>query len=155
MPKIPRSSVYRPWPTWLFIEPDAQAAALLPQIAFTRWIHYMPMFTTCVNYGCNLWNFFSYNILVLHWQKWEVNSGHSSNFTRPKTRSIHNMFGMNAAFVSYNIPSSIWTLIGLEDLTMCLDRGPPHARCLGVGMSCARGIEMAVQGIIKRTNYSI
>ena len=68
MAKIPRRAIDRPWSTGLFIKTNAQATALLAQVAFTGGIHHMRMLTARIDDGSNLGHFLSDNILMLHRQ---------------------------------------------------------------------------------------
>ena len=47
------------------------------------------------------------------------------------------MFGMHFAFIGDNIPAAIGALVGFKHLAMGFNRGPAHARGLGIGMGGA------------------
>ena len=59
------------------------------------------------------------------------------------------MLRMNRAFIRHKIPGAIGPLCGGEHFAMGLDMRPAHSGGLGIGMGCARWVEMSVKWIIK------
>ena len=155
MAKIPRRAIHGPWTAGLFVKSYAKAAAFLPQVALSSWIHHMRMFAACIDNGRNLRDIFSDNILMLHRHQREIDARHRPHLTRPKAGGIYNMLRMNRAFIRHKIPGAIGPLCGGEHFAMSLDMRPAHSSGLGIGMGCARRVEMPVKRIIEPTNDPI
>ena len=152
MAEVPGRAIDGPRTAGLFIKSDAKAAAFLAQVALACGIHHMGMLAACVNHSRNLSHIFGHDILMLHWEEWEINARHGPHFARPKAGSIDNMLCVNATFICDEVPSAIGPLCGGEHFAMGLNMRPAHPGGLGIGMGCAGRIEMPVKRVIKPTD---
>ncbi len=155
MAKVPRRAVNGPGFAGLFVKPDAEAAALLPEVAFASRVHHMRMFAACVDDRGDFRHLIGDDILVLHRVQREVDAGHCTDLARPKTACVDDMFGVHGALVRDHIPAAVGALVGLYHLAVGFDRGAAHARGLGVGVGGAGGIKVAVERIIKPANNAV
>ena len=95
------------------------------------------------------------DVLVFHRVQGQIHTRHCPHFACPQAASVHNMFGVNCAFVRHNIPCAISALIGFNDFAMGFDCGAAHARGLGIGMCRATWIKVTIQWIIERPDNPI
>ena len=100
-------------------------------------------------------DFIRHDILVFHRMQGQIHTRHGPNLACPQAASVHDMFGVNGAFICYNIPCTIGALIGFNDLAMRFDCGTAHPRGLGIGVGGATGIKVTIQWIIKRPDNPI
>ena len=85
-----------------------------------------------------------HEIHVLHCEHRQFNADHATNFARPETAAVHNMFGDDRALIGDNIPTAILALVQFFDLCFQIDFSTLNTRRLRIGMRCAVRIEIAV-----------
>ena len=152
MAKVPRCAVNGPRFAGLLIKPDTKAAALLAQIAFACGVHDVRVLAVHL---VNFRHIIGDDILVFHRVKRGVCACHCGNFAGPKAACVHHMLGVDRTLVGDDIPCAVGTLVGFFDLGVQFNRGPTHARGLGIGVCGARRIEVSIKRIIKGTNDTI
>ena len=83
-------------------------------------------------------------IHVFHGKDRQLQPDHAPHFARPETARVHDMLAGHIALVGDNLPLARGQQVDLFDLGVRVDLGALEAGGLGIGMSDARGIEVAI-----------
>ncbi len=144
--EIPRCAIHRPGLAALFIKTNTKSAALLTQITLSTRVHHVGMLHRAF---INLWDVVRYNILMLHRMQRQVDPCHGAHFSGPQSPSIHHVFSDQYTLIRHDLPTSVRPRVGLRHHRVQFNLGSIHARGLGVGMSGAGGIQVAIQRVVQ------
>ena len=147
MAKIPRRAIHFPRRAFGLIGAQQHALAFLPEIDVGFIVNAAGqtggMIGHCVN-------FFSQQIVVLHWLHRQVDALHMAHFARPKPAAIDNMFRVDHPARRGHIPAAIRALLCGCHRSVGEILRSVHARGFGKGIGCPRRIKIAVLIIPKR-----
>ena len=155
VPKGPGRAIHRPGATGLFVEPDAQPAPLLPQIAFAGGVHHVGVFAARVDDGGDLGHLVGDEVLMFHRVQRQIGPRHRAHLARPQPGGVDNMLGPDGALVGDHVPAAVGAGGGFLDVAMGFYGGPAQACGAGIGVGGAGGVEVAIKWVVKRADDAI